>query len=205
MPAADGPVVEIPTRHPLGVGLRSCPPRGGATVVFWLLVLMGLATFTPCVLLPQWRQYQNLRSAEQTAQHRLDVLRTRVAQQERLLEALHSDPAVVARFAQRDLGFRRPLERVIPVSVPATAAAPPTIPAPHRCSAASCGWHMQPVQPPPVIARALSYLPDYNYNRIFCDDDTRPILMGSSVAIIALAFALYSRRLSGPGALAPRG
>ena len=204
MAATDGPYPATPTRYPEGVVLPSCPGRAGATVVFWVLVLMGLSTFAPCVLVPQWRQYQALCLAEQTAEHRLDLLRSRVEKERRLLEALRSDPAVVARLAQRDLGFRRPYEQVIRVAVPANPAEPPTMPVSPRCSAtlggspgcsaASCGWHARPVQPPPMIARALSYLPNYNYDRIFCEDDTRPILMGLSVALIVAAFGLFNRR-----------
>ena len=77
--------------------------RGGTRAVFWLLVLMGLATFTPCVLLPQWRQYETLCMAEQSAQHRLEVLQGRIETERRTLEALRSDPAVVARSGGESL------------------------------------------------------------------------------------------------------
>jgi hypothetical protein len=87
------------------------------------------------------------------------------------------------------------------VSVPGTSAVPPVMSVPHQCSATPhacsatpCGWRMRPVQPPPVIARALSYLPDYNYDRIFCEEDTRPFVMGLSVALISVAFGLFTRR-----------
>ncbi len=179
------------------------PNRGGARVVYWLLVLMGLATFAPCVLLPQWRQYETLCMAEQLAEHRLEVLQGRIEAERRTLEALRSDPAVVARFAQRDLGFRRPFEQVIRVAASASPAATPAIPVPHRCSVTQfepdrygvspCGWRVQRPQPPALIARALSYLPNYDYDAIFCKDDTRPIVMGLSLSLIGVAFVLFSR------------
>jgi cell division protein FtsB len=219
MPATDGPYPVTPVRHSRWPTSNARPGRGGATVVFWLLLAMGLATFAPCVLLPQWRQYQALSVAEQMAQHRLDVLRSRIDKEQRLLDALRSDPAVVARFAQRDLGYRRPYEQVVKVSAATTTAAPSTTfgpwagPIPARRDSRSLlphgkgfpssngarrdsrtSLHMRPMQPPPVIAAVLSYLPDYNYDRVFCADDTRPMLMGLSVALLAVAFVLFRPR-----------
>ncbi|MFQ5590968.1 MAG: septum formation initiator family protein [Phycisphaerae bacterium] len=151
-------------------------------LVFWLLALMGVSTFVPCVLLPQWRQYQALSVAEQTAQHRLDVLHGRIEQETRLLEALRSDPAVVARFARRDLGFHRANERVVRFSAPLVPAA------------RADRFTPSPVAPPPVLARLASYLPDYNYDAVFCEDDTRPIIMALSLGLIAAAYVLLGRR-----------
>ena len=204
MPATDGLLLATPMRHPTKATLPAHPGRGGSGVVFWLLVLMGLSTFAPCVLLPQWRQYQAVHMVEQVAQHRLDMLNSRVGKERRLLDALRSDPVVVARLAQRDLGFRRPYEQVIPVAVPAASTMPSTLGLKHRCttapcrqpgcSATPCGWRSKPLPPPPMLARALSYLPDYDYDRIFCEADTRSIVMGLSLALITVAFGLFTRR-----------
>ena len=56
-----------------GESSKQRPKQSGAAV-FWLLMLMGLATFAPCIILPQWRQYQALDMAAQIEQHHLDVL-----------------------------------------------------------------------------------------------------------------------------------
>jgi len=156
------------------------PPRGG--FVFWMLILMGLATFTPCVVLPEWREYQALRLAEQSERHRLDAMQRVVDRERNLLEAMQSDPAVIARIAQRDLRFHRPGDTSVSVSVPLTATALQNTFVP------------EPIDPPVALARARSYMPDFNYDALFCDDRTRPIIMVMSVGLIVTAIALFSTR-----------
>lgn len=147
---------------------------------------MGLSTFTPCVVLPEWREYQALRMAEQAEQHRLDAMQQIVDRERNLLEAMQSDPAVIARIAQRDLRFRRPGDTSIAVSVPLTATAIPE------------AFVAEPIDPPVALARARSYMPDFNYDALFCDDRTRPIIMVMSVGLIVTAIALFSTRAQAP-------
>ena len=156
-------------------------PRGG--FVYWMLILMGLAAFTPCVVLPEWREYQALRLAEQAERHRLDEMQRVVERERDLLEAMQSDPAVMARLAQRDLHFRRPGDTSVAVSVPLTTVAPED---PFMAS---------PIEPPLALARARSYLPDFNYDQLFCDDRTRLIILVMSVGLIVTAIALFSGRV----------
>ena len=154
------------------------PAEHGNGVVAWLLMLMALAAFAPCVLLPEWRAYQAVRVEEQAQQHRLDALKRVVDRERRLLEAMQSDPAVIARLAQRDLGFRYPGHRPVLVSVPASSGPTeqPFVP--------------EPVLPPPIVARVASYLPDYDYDAVFCDDRPRLVIMAMSVALIGVALWL---------------
>jgi hypothetical protein len=111
-----------------------------------------------------------------------------VDRERRRLEALHRDPAVLSRMAQRELRFRAPGEQLIPVSVVPVdeiehQAGDPFVPA--------------PVVPPAAVARAAAYLPDYPYDRVFCDDRTRVVLIGMSVVLMLLALCI-------PGRGAPR-
>jgi len=150
--------------------------------VFWLLTGMGLAAFAPCVILPEWRAYQDLRVAEQAEGHRLAALQREVEHQRRMLDAMRGDPAVIARLAQRDLHFRRPNEQTVKVDVPRAepAAAEAFVP--------------EPVEPPTVIARALARLPSLDYDRIFCEDESRPIIMALSLSLMIVALVLFGRR-----------
>jgi cell division protein FtsB len=154
-------------------------PRGG--LFFWMLIIMGLATFTPCVLLPEWREYQALRMAEQREQHRLDGMRRIVERERQMVDAVQSDPAVIARLAQRDLRFYRPGETTVAVDVPAfTADEDPYLP--------------REVELPRGVAAAGAYLPNFNYDAIFCDQRTRPIVMGMSVLLTLCACAIFWTR-----------
>lgn len=143
-----------------------------------MLILMGLGTFTPCVLLPEWREYQTLRGAEQAERHRLDEMRRYVDRERALLEAMQSDPAVIARIAQRDLRFYRPGDRTVAVDLPPL---PPS----------EQPFAPTPIDPPPSLARASAYLPTFNYDALFCEPKTRMVLMVMSVGMIVAAIALY--------------
>lgn len=149
---------------------------GGA--VYWLLVLMGLGTFAPCVLLPEWRAYQAVRAVEMTEQQRLDNMASLVQREKNLLEGMQSDPAVIARVARRDLHFFRPGETTFAVDVPLVATTAGT-------TAATT------VDLPPSLARAGAYLPNFNYDALFCDPQTRRILMVLAIGLIGTAIALF--------------
>ncbi len=154
---------------------------GGA--VFWLLLVMGLSTFAPCIVLPEWRQYQAIQVTRQREQYRLDQLQHRVDAERRRLEAMQTDPAVVARLAQRDLGFHRPGQPSMPVVTVGRVAGLP-------------GRHETPfvamqVNPPDWVRRAGSVLPRLNYDAVFCEGSARSIVMLMSVALIVIAFALF--------------
>ena len=166
------------------------PPSGkpaagyGSAVVSCLLILMGLAAFAPCVLLPEWRAYQAMQLAQQAEQHRLDSLQRVVDRERRLLDALQSDPAVIARAAQRELGFYEPGS--LPVRVPVTPTG----------TRQDEEFVPEPVTPPPILTHMASYLPAFNYDSVFCDDHTRYVIMAMSVALIVVAMCLPSRRSS---------
>ena len=167
------------------------PPSGGG-VTFWLLALLGLSTFTPCVILPEWRAYRVLEIAHQAEQHRVNALQRVVDREHRLLEALQSDQAVIDRLAQRDLNFRRAGEQVIRVSLPvedargASRFVTSDIP--------EAPFVPEPAPTPRIVARLRSFLPNYDYEHVFCDGETRPIIMCMSVALICVAFGLFRPR-----------
>ena len=151
--------------------------------MFWLLTLMGLAAFAPCVVLPEWREYQALDMGAQVEQHRLDVLQRQVDHERRLLDALRSDPAVIARLAQRELGFQRANCRAVLVSS-----------APVGNAGVDRLFVPKPPKPPASMARLGSWLPDFDYDRVFCDDETRPIVICMSIGLMAVALGLPRRR-----------
>ncbi len=155
--------------------------------VFWLLILLGVGTFAPCILMPEWRNYQAAKIAEQREFHRLEKLRAVVALERRQVDAIQNDPTVVARLAQRDLGFERPGEKVVPVAVENQDG---------YASIAELGdedFVPTPVTPPTWFSRATWWLPDFNYDAIFCDSSTRPIVMLMSVSVIVVAVVLFHR------------
>lgn len=168
-------------------GASSTRTSNGAAV-FWLLIVLGVGTFSPCIVLPEWRGYQAAKVAEQRERHRIDQLKAEVSRERRQLDAIHNDPTVVARLAQRDLGFHRPGEKV--VTVPVSDA--------DRFAGFADSEQVQfvpqPVPPPVWFSRATQWLPDLNYDAVFCDPSTRPIVMLMSVSLIATAVVLFRQQ-----------
>ncbi|MFQ5461181.1 MAG: hypothetical protein ACE5E5_00995 [Phycisphaerae bacterium] len=154
-------------------------PGRGAALVFLLLTSMGLAALTPCVLLPEWRKYELLDRAAQIEQYKLDRLNQRIVAEQTRLDALCRDPGAVARLAQRDLGYRRKGMRSIPVAAMTVPDEPGEM------------FRPLPVTPPAVVLRAVAFLPELDYDRIFCDRETRPIVMLMSIGLIVTAFAVF--------------
>lgn len=156
----------------------------GATLVYWALLAMGIAVLTPCVLLPEWRAYQALRVAEQAQQHRVDSLERAVSREERRLDALRSDPAVVTRLARREFSYFKPGELEIAVGADPVAMPP------------NDAFVARAVEPPAMIARLVSWLPRYDYDSIFCDSETRPLVIALSISLLGVAYGLFGLRSS---------
>lgn len=156
----------------------------GRGFVFWMLTIMGVAVLAPCVLLPEWRTYEQILETEAAYQERTDALRADLEREQRLLEALRTDPGVVARLAQRDLGFRRTDERAVEVFALTDDGQP------HTATTAA------PDATPAWLDRLLAPLPDLDYDRVFCDDESRPALIAMSVMVLATAFTLFIRARS---------
>lgn len=166
-------------------------PRWGGVIVFWVLISLGVIVFVPCLLLPEWRNYEAMRYAEQWERHRLAAMEWSVAEQRRALDALQSDPGVLARVARRELGYLRPDEREVEVgSATTTLPATPT-PAPEFV------FEPASVDPPRFLGGPIDLLPDFDYDALFCEPRMRGILMTMSLAMVLFACALFRPDTSG--------
>ena len=175
---------------------RVTPSPMGERFIFWSLVFLSFATFAPCVILPEWRAYEALEVARQREQHRLEVVLQAIGKEERLLEAMRSDPVIIDRVVQRDLKYQRTGERVVHVALPGRRMDVAAVGAPTRMADET--FEPTPVLPPAAVARALAIAPRLDYDRIFCDEESRPAIMCMSVALLLVAFGLYGRRSSRP-------
>lgn len=157
---------------------RIVPGQGGA-LVFWILTAMGIAVLTPTVLLPEWQRFEKLDLEAQRQAYEVGLLEEELEQQQRLLRAINSDPAVINRLARRELNYRNPEEVSVPVEAPIVArtetkAFDPTPPAPPR-------W----------VAAFTHRLPHLPYDRVFSDHKLQPILTVLSVGVIVIALLLF--------------
>lgn len=158
-------------------------------VMFWALVIMAALVFAPCVLIPIWNESEELMRAEHAAATALARLDARIRQQERLIEALTSDPLVIERLARRDLRFRKPGEKVVPVNPPDYEAAW------NEAAAALVGEpgevHVPEPRPPAVVALARRWLPALPWNDLFGRPPNRTIFLLMSGALLLTAIVLY--------------
>lgn len=168
--------------------VRAASRAGGGSAVFWFLIVLGVGTFAPCILVPEWRAYQAAKIVEQRERHRVNRLKALVERERRQLEAIQNDPTVVARLAQRDLGFHRPGETVIAVPVNVADAQA------HLAEVDDDeSFVPAPIPPPTWFSRAFWWLPDLNYDAIFCEPSTRNIVMLMSLSVIMVAVVLFHR------------
>lgn len=160
----------------------SVAPGHGTSLVAWGLLFMAVATFAPAVVLPEWRAYQASRIALQAEQHRLDAMTDVVARERRLVELIQTDPGVVTRIALREYGAKPRGQRVVsvPVDIEPTSIDRPFVPA--------------AVNPPELVSRATQHLPDLDYDAVFCDPQTRLIVIALSVTLMGVAVWLPTSR-----------
>jgi len=182
--------------------------RAPGGFVYWSLLLMGFATFAPAILMPEYRTYQALLLREQWERERLERLEHSVNRERRMLEGLRGDPAVIARVAQRELGFRRTDDQWVNIQ-PAHASGSAML-------AAQTGLIANPEAPievwddhdepqatasdqgvsalPPLIGSVVAALPPLPYDFLFVQEPTRSIMICLGMAAIGAAILLFGRR-----------
>ena len=166
-----------------GAKEAATPPTepASAPLMYWGLILVAAMGLVPSVLLPEWRQYERLRIAEQYEEHRLEQADQRVDREKIMLEAVRTDPAVIYRIARRELGIHPGESQTVNI-VPIAGSA-----------ARESRFVPTAIEPPPLVSRAAKLLPAMNYDAVFCDGPTRRLLICLSVGLICVALALYGR------------
>ena len=149
-------------------------------LLFWSFVGISLLLFAACLLLPEWRQAEQYAARQEARQWRVDELRRRGAAQERTLEALRSDPLIIARVAERELRYRRPDEEE--VYLPASTK-----------SIVREGTRVSEFQPaevgylPPWVAARI---PDGPWIRVFFDSPDREVCLTMAAVLFISAFGI---------------
>jgi cell division protein FtsB len=171
-------------------GLTAATPCdfGAHVVMFWLLVSMAALVFAPCILIPIWMETQELVRTEADVAARTARLKAHIARQEKLIQALTSDPLLAERIARRDLRFRRTGEIVEPVPAPA-----PQVPDESAVELASepATDAPPPLETPFAVTLTKRWLPDLPWVELFGRPPNRTIFLVMAGCLLVAAFVLF--------------
>lgn len=177
------PIDSNTTRHESREQTGSAAARGdgGRSLAFWMLVALSLALLTPAVLLPSWRAYQAAELRHRLLARRVESLTADLQKQEHLLEALHSDPAVVMRAAKRELDYTQPGQQFVSITT-----------RPIEALESSDPQKSADVKPLPIILQRFArFLPRWDYDSLFCRSPIREVLMAMSASLLIASFAIF--------------
>ncbi len=162
---------------------------GAHVVMFWVLVGMSALVFAPCILVPIWLETEDLARTEAQIAANNAKLDARIAEQERVMRALPSDPLVTERIARRDLRFRRAGEQVQPVANgPAPALSlPPEI----DLSSPSASDAAAPAETSAWVRWCRRWLPDLPWADLFGKPPYRTVFMVMAGVLLVAAFVLF--------------
>lgn len=144
------------------------------------MILVALVVFAPSVLLPEWRAYQELYRARALEARRAEAMQETVNRQRSRIEALKNDPAVLVRLGRRDLGIPHSGDRMVAVD------------APQEAKDVSLALPIEPPALPSVVASFVALVPAFNYDAVYCDEQTRTVVMAMCLAMIAVALWMGS-------------
>jgi hypothetical protein len=100
-------------------------------VMFWILITGAASLFAASVLIPVWREHQDIVAARTRAEQRLIAMRQDLARKQAIVKALQEDPVVNEHTALREMNYHILGQEIIPTqpeSVVLTAAQPTETP-----------------------------------------------------------------------------
>ena len=162
-------------------------PGWGAAAVHWGLSGMGLAVLAACILLPELRDCKSLADEAAWHQEQARILEEQIADQRRTLRQIR-EPAVVARMARRELGYRLINETVITVPVERASGIPSGY-AHESYVELRPRTAFSPAQPEAAQGSLLQ-----RYDAAFYDEEARTLLIVLSVAVLACGFVAFHGR-----------
>ena len=160
------------------------PASAAHPIMFWVLTLLALGVFAPCVLAPILIESQEIRAYERAAAGSLADLRAQVARNEARIEAIRSDPLVNDRIVRRELNYRPETEQVVHLPEELSRVHVALPPASQPSTGDEQGeW----------LTTAATWLPDWPWRELFAESPNRACLMTMSGGLLAAAFLLYGR------------
>ena len=161
----------------------------GAALLFWLMALTGIAALAACLILPPWLEHQVALQLHAEARRHVAELEARLQVLEKHIAHLRNDPAYVERLAREEFGITAPGVQTILLDRSESAASHP---AGDHTSAPTVGpGEEQTPDLSTLVTEALECRPLVS---VFVLDQTRPIVMAMSAALLLAAVLLFRTR-----------
>lgn len=166
-------------------------PAGSAIaqhcIMFWVLTVLAMAVFAPCVLAPIYVETEQILATERQLE-RLVVERTaEMKRNEERIKAIEADPQVNERILRRELNYRPEGERIIQWSSAELAAMPVDL--------SALETPQEPLAPvnayPAWVLKLGEWLPAWPWRKLFVESPNRELLVIMAAGLLAAAFFLY--------------
>jgi cell division protein FtsB len=161
-------------------------PSVANTLLFWLMLCLGLGALAPCLALPAWLERQAQVECLRARERYLAGLQRRLEAVRKQIEHLNDDPAYILRLAEEDFGRAIKVLDVETIWIDTSSADASVSPEPPPAMSAEEADQLWPELDTFIDAT----MQRYPQAHLFIDGRTRPWIMGTGGGLIVLAIVL---------------
>ena len=171
---------------------RTDETAAGATaaqhcIMFWLLTVLAMVVFAPCVLAPIYAETEQILETERQLERWVADKTAEVKRNDERIKAVKADPQVNERIIRRELNYRFEGEQLIQWSSGELAAI--------RVDLSLLENPQEPLPPvnpyPAWVLRLGEWLPAWPWRKLFVESPNRELLVIMAAGLLATAFFLY--------------
>ncbi|MGQ9649579.1 MAG: hypothetical protein ACUVXJ_05685 [Phycisphaerae bacterium] len=156
-------------------------------IMFWVLTVLAIAVFAPCVLAPIYAETEQIMETEQKLERLVADLKEQANRNEERIKAIEADPQVNQRIIRRELNYRFEGEQII--QWPAAELASTRL---DLSMLESAEEPLPPINPYPAwVLRLGEWLPAWPWRKLFVESPNRELLAIMAAGLLATAFFLY--------------
>jgi cell division protein FtsB len=156
-------------------------------IMFWVLTVLAIIVFAPCVLAPIYAETEQLLDTERKLERLVVDLADQEKRNEARIKAFKADPMVNERIIRRELNYRPEGEQVIQWSAAELAAM--------RVDLSGLDPANEPLPPvnpyPSWVLKLGEWLPAWPWRKLFVQSPNRELLLMMAAGLLATAFFLY--------------
>lgn len=156
-------------------------------IMFWVLTVLAIAVFAPCVLAPIYAETEQIMETEQKLERLVADLKEQANRNEERIKAIKADPQVNQRIIRRELNYRFEGEQII--QWPAAELASTRL---DLSMLENAEEPLPPINPYPAwVLRLGEWLPAWPWRKLFVESPNRELLAFMAAGLLATTFFLY--------------